>query len=94
LLYTPLTMQQDLQNIKIKVGSYIQERVLKGASKKEITDNTALISGGVMDSISTMQLVSFLEKEFGFEFQAHEVDRDNLDTIELISNFVLSKLRG
>jgi acyl carrier protein len=41
-----------------------------------------------------MQLIAFLEKEFHFEFQAHEVDRDNLDSIEIIAQFVLSRIRG
>jgi acyl carrier protein len=87
-------MEKDINAIKTKVSSYIHERFMKGTSGKELTNNTPLISGGIMDSISTMQLVSYLEKEFSFEFEAHEVDRDNLDSVELISNFVLSKISG
>ena len=80
-----------IQQIKEKVRGFITDRFLKNASHNDPLDSTPLISGGIMDSISTMQLVTFLEKEFNFEFQAHEVDRDNLDTIDLISNFVASK---
>ena len=87
-------MEQDLQHIRSKVSAYIHERFVNGSSAKEIGDSTPLISGGIVDSISTMQLVVFLEKEFSFEFKAHEVDRDNLDSIELISSFVLRKVRG
>ena len=84
-------MKQDIQQIKEKVRGFITDRFLKNAGHNAPLDSTPLISGGIMDSISTMQLVTFLEKEFNFEFQAHEVDRDNLDTIDLISNFVASK---
>jgi acyl carrier protein len=46
-----------------------------------------------MDSISTIQLVDFLEKEFSVQFKPHEVDQDNLNTIELITRCVEGKLR-
>ncbi|MCE3278183.1 MAG: dltC [Bacteroidetes bacterium] len=80
--------------IKKTVREYILSRFLKNSSDADLRDNTPLISGGIMDSISTMQMISFLEKEYKFEFEAHEVDRDNLDTIEIIANFVLKKIHG
>jgi len=77
--------------VKEKVRAFIKERFLKNSDDKELTDSTRLISGGLIDSILTMQLVVFLEKTFHFEFQAHEVDKDNLDTIDIIAGFVASK---
>jgi len=87
-------MEKDTAAIKATVRKYISDRFFKQGSSGELTDSTPLISGGVIDSIATMQLVTFLEKEFHFEFQAHEVDRDNLDTIEIIANFIYSKISG
>ena len=87
-------MAQDIREIKNSVRNFIAERFLKNSKNKELNDSTPLISGGIMDSISTMQLVTFLEKTYNFEFQAHEVDRDNLDSIEVIANFVVSKTGG
>ena len=86
-------MEKNITDIKIKIKEYIIGRYLKNASA-DLTDTTPLISGGIIDSISTMQLIAFLEKEFHFEFQAYEVDRDNLDSIEIIAKFVLSKISG
>jgi acyl carrier protein len=57
----------------------------------ELNDSTPLISGGILDSISTLQLVSFLEDNFKIEFQPNEIDQDNLNTISQIANFVRSK---
>ncbi|MDQ3047175.1 MAG: acyl carrier protein [Bacteroidota bacterium] len=84
-------MTPNQEEIKSKIRAFITERFLKNAAIGELKDNTPLISGGIMDSISTMQLVTFLEKEFQFEFHPHEVDRDNLDSIERIVGFVNSK---
>ncbi|CAN5542966.1 hypothetical protein BH10BAC1_BH10BAC1_08380 [soil metagenome] len=86
-------MAADITQIKNDVKAFISERFLNN-STEDLLDSTPLISGGLIDSISTMQLVAFLEKKFEFEFQAHEVDRDNLDSIEIIANFVASKISG
>ena len=87
-------MTQETEDIKNNVRAFISERFLNNAGSKDLTDTTPLISGGLIDSISTMQLVAYLEKHYHFEFQAHEVDRDNLDSIEIIANFVAQKVRG
>ena len=55
--------------------------------------NTPLITDGILDSISTVQLVSFLEERFGVEFQAHEMNVDYLNSISQIADTVASKQR-
>lgn len=87
-------MSIEINQVKEKVKAFVVERFLKNAENKELTYSTPLISGGLIDSILTMQLVVFLEQTFNFEFQAHEVDRDNLDTIDIIAAFVVKKLNG
>lgn len=87
-------MDTTVNEIKSKVRAFVAEKFLKNSTVNDLHDNTPLISGGIIDSISTMLLISFLEKEFKFEFMAHEVDRDNLDSIDIIANFVLTKISG
>lgn len=79
------------ETILEEIRDYIRTSLLKNESLN-IDNGTRLISGGIIDSISTLQLVDFLEKKYKIEFQPHEVDRDNLDTLELIVEFVSSKL--
>ena len=56
-----------------------------------LEDSTPLITAGVLDSISTVELVSFLEEQFGVEFEAHEMSADYLDTLDVIAATVQSK---
>ncbi len=77
--------------IKDQIRKYILENIVQDDSK-ELKNDTLLISGGVIDSISTLKMVGFLENSFGFEFKPHEVDRENLDSIDLIADFVASKI--
>lgn len=87
-------MSADINEIKETVKAFIKKRFLKNAEDKELTFSTPLITGGIIDSILTMQLVVFLEQTYKFEFQAHEVDKENLDNIDLISAFVVKKLNA
>ena len=87
-------MSLEINEVKEKTKAFVVERFLKNAENKELAYSTPLISGGLIDSILTMQLVVFLEQTFNFEFQAHEVDKDNLDTIDIIAAFVVKKLNG
>jgi acyl carrier protein len=84
-------MAKDLTEIKSKIKTYILGHLLKNKNVENITDSTPLISGGLIDSIATMQLINFLEKEFQVEFEPHEVDKENFDTLDIISNFVTKK---
>jgi acyl carrier protein len=56
-----------------------------------LTATTPLISGGILDSLATLDLVSFLEERFGITIEAHEVDRDRLDTLDAIAALVASR---
>lgn len=78
-------------DIKETIKNYLTNEILSPNEAGSLTSTTPLISSGLVDSITTLQLVDFIEKEFKIEFQAHEVDRDNLDTLEAIEAFVKSK---
>jgi acyl carrier protein len=77
--------------IKETIKAYILKEFLPGEDPEELTDSTPLITGGILDSIATLKLVTFLEERYGFTLQAHEADVDNLNTLSDILNLVLSK---
>lgn len=76
---------------KQSISEYIKEEFLNESEAAEFTDETPLVSSRIMDSISTLQLVDYIEKEFDIEFNHHEVDQDNLDTVNRIWEFIKSK---
>lgn len=79
----------DALNATIK--SYILDEFLQGTAPAELTESTPLITGGILDSLATVQLVSFLEEHFSIEIAPHEVSIDYLNTIAEISDLVRSK---
>jgi acyl carrier protein len=77
--------------IKGPIKDFIMSEFLPGEDPNELTDDTPLISGGILDSIATLKLVMFMEERFGITFEAHEVNRELLDTVADIARLVASK---
>lgn len=79
--------------IKSTVKRFILEEFLPGERPDALTDQTPLVAEGVLDSLATLRLVSFLEKEFRISLAPHEVDAEYLNTLPSIAALVRSKLR-
>jgi len=73
------------------IHGFILREFLPGEDPSELTDQTPLITGGVLDSISTLKLVTFLEDRFRITIQAYEAGVDHLDTIHRIAVVVAEK---
>jgi acyl carrier protein len=78
--------------IECVVRSYILHQFLPGEDPAEMTGQTPLITGGILDSISTLKLVTFLEDRFGVILEAHEAGVDHLDTVDRIVELIQSKV--
>lgn len=78
-------------NAKQKIKNFIMEQFLPGEDPNELTDDTPLISGGILDSIATLQLVMYIEETFRVSFEPHEVDKENLDSLNLMVRLLDSK---
>jgi acyl carrier protein len=77
--------------IRAQVKQFLLDTFLPGENPDELTDQTPLISGGILDSIATLKLVMFLEEKFQISLEAHEADREHLDTLADIAALVRNK---
>lgn len=80
-----------MDEIRNSVHQFILREFLPGESPEELTDETPLITGGILDSISTLKLVSFLEDNFEITVEAHEAGVENLDSVGLITRLIHEK---
>jgi len=80
-----------MDGIRDAVRAYIIEQFLPGEDPRNLTDRTELKESGILDSLSTLKLVSFLEDQYGVEFEANDLEAGNLATIEAIERLVRSK---
>ena len=82
-----MSEQEIIQTVK----EYVMAEFLPGEDPDSLENDTPLISGGILDSISTVKLVTFLEETYGIQFQAHEISSDNLETLNQIAATVQTK---
>jgi acyl carrier protein len=73
-----------------KVRAYVIENMLLGEDSG-FEDTTSLLDAGILDSTGAMELVAFLEKDFGISVQDMEIAPENLDSVERICAFVARK---
>ncbi|HSJ14775.1 MAG TPA: phosphopantetheine-binding protein [Longimicrobiales bacterium] len=74
------------------VRQYIIDTYLPGEDPRALGPSTELISSGILDSLATLDLVSYLEGRFNIELDAHEVDTASLGTLDRIAQLVETKL--
>ena len=79
------------ERIRRAVKEYILSEFLPGEDPDTLSDDTPLITGGILDSIKVMKLVVYLEETHGLEFQAHEITAEHIDTLERIARIVQTK---
>jgi len=80
--------------VKETIRQFILTTYLPGESPANLRDDTPLRKSGILDSLATLGLVNFVEKEFGIELDAYETAVDNFDRIEDIAALVERKRAG
>jgi acyl carrier protein len=56
-----------------------------------LEDDASLLDRGVIDSTGVLEVIFFIEENFGITVEDSEMLPDNLDSIERISNFIVRK---
>ena len=80
-----------MSDIADTIRDFILAKYLPGESPANLRNDTPLRTSGVLDSLATLALISFIEERYGIEVEAHETDIDNFDRIDDIVAFVERK---
>jgi acyl carrier protein len=80
-----------MEEIERLIHEFILREFLPGEDPNELRNQTRLITGGILDSIGTLKLVTFLEDHFGIRVEAYEAGVEHLDTIHQIADLIASK---
>jgi acyl carrier protein len=73
------------------VEQFILNDLLVGSRDTPIDPNESLVESGVIDSLSLLRLISFIEEEFGIVVDDDEVIPENFDTVNVIVELVDSR---
>jgi len=81
----------DEQAIKATVKTFILNEFLPGEDPAALTDTTALVTTGILDSIAVLKAVTFLENQFGITIEPHEAVVENLNTLSDMARLIMTK---
>jgi acyl carrier protein len=72
--------------------NFLAENFPLGEDAWQLSPEDSLLDAGVIDSTGVLELISFLESQFGIEISDEELLPENLDSIENILRFLEQKL--
>ena len=78
-------MSDDLKNVII---DYVKREYLEEDAEEEVTENTPLISSGIVDSFSMVSLKTFLEKKFNIKIPDDKATPEAFDTVNNMINLL------
>jgi acyl carrier protein len=70
-----------------KIRVYISEHLMFDDESSSIANDTPLF-GGVIDSIGLLELVGFLEGEFGIQIDDADLTAENFESVTTIANLM------
>ena len=79
-----------MSNIQSVISTYVSTSILKQPNRK-ISNNEPLISSGLVDSFSLVDLALFIEDNFGVHMDDTELNAQTFDTLEKLVNLIQSR---
>ncbi len=88
------TVEASLESTREVIKAFILQNFLPGEDARNLTDETELKESGVLDSMSTLKLVTFLEERFHIDLEAGDLDAANLSSVASIARLVEQKTKA
>ncbi len=82
------------EEIKKLIRNYVSEHVFSGKLASDFTDDTLLVSTRIINSIIVMHMINHFEEVLKIELEAHEVNIDNLDSVNIMAEFFENKINA
>ena len=86
-----MTHQDQISQIIENVREYIIKRILIGVSDGNLSDTDSFLERGILNSTGVLEIVSFIEDQYGIRCEDEEIIPENLDSLSSIAAFVHRK---
>lgn len=80
-----------MEDIKDTIRNHILKEILETDLDEPLENDTPLIDGVILDSISVASLMSYLEDHYQIVVEADDLSDGSMNTIDSIANMVQSK---
>lgn len=78
-------------SVEDKVRNYILENYLFTEDQSELNSEDSFLEKGIIDSTGILEIIFFLEEDFGMSIDDDEMIPENLDSVNNIVKYINSK---
>jgi len=89
-----MTNASQAQPIENAIREFIAANLLYSAEGFTYADDVSFMQEGIIDSLGVVELVAFVQKQFGVIADQQEVAPDNFDSVAKLAAFVRRKQGG
>jgi acyl carrier protein len=80
-----------MNDTEMQVRTFIQDNFMFREDRAELPGSESLLDAGLIDSTGILELVAFLESQFGIRMADADIVPANLDSIDAIVGYVDTK---
>lgn len=80
-----------VDRVRERIVEFVLNDLLLGDESRQPETDASLLETGIIDSTGILELIEFLEADFGVRVEDHETVPENLDGIDRIVNYVARK---
>lgn len=84
----------DLQTkpVGTKIRQFIIDNFLFGGGEESLEDDASFLEGGIIDSTGILEIVGYIEEEFGIKVEDVEIVPENLDSVNRLALYIGRKV--
>ena len=79
-------------NLEEEISQHIVNEYLKGKEPDGFNNDYNLIDSGILDSLTIINLVSYLEKTYTIQFSETEIVPEHLRSVMILADFIRKKM--
>jgi methoxymalonate biosynthesis acyl carrier protein len=76
------------------INDYISREIVQDPAVLPLSNETSLLEGGILDSLSLLRLVIFIEEQFKISVGEADLLPENFDTVNAICSFLRTREPG
>jgi acyl carrier protein len=80
-----------MKSVEERIRTYIAEDILFSNNGYRYSDDASFLEEGIVDSMGIMELVMFVEEQFGITVEDEELVPDNLDSVRKLGAYIRAK---
>ncbi len=87
-----MTMTNDSSDYSARIRDYVARNLLFSDKGFNYSDEASFLEEGIIDSLGFIELVSFVESQFGVSVVDRDLVPDNFDSVRKLDAFIRTKL--